>query len=65
MSDHDLGDVCRQIAAEHAARVTRGDGPGAFGSDPLALIGRLDAYADALHDLSAGVPDEASEDPSR
>ena len=65
MSGQDLGDVCRQIAAEHAERVVGGQAPAACGADPLALIGRLDAYADALHDLSEGVPDEAREDSPR
>ncbi len=65
MSGHDLGDVCRQIAAEYADRVAGGQAPAAVGADPLTLIGRLDAYAEALHDLSEGLADEAGEDSSR
>jgi len=65
MSGQELSDVCRQIAAEQADRLIRAEAPGAGGSDPVALIGRLDAYADAFHELSDGVLDEASEDPSR
>ena len=52
MSDADLTDLCRQIAAEHADRVAGGAAPAANGADPLALIGRLDDYAQALRDLS-------------
>jgi hypothetical protein len=65
MSDQDLGDVCRQIAAEHADRAAGGRARAAFGADPLALIGRLDAYAEALRDVSEGVADEAKEEPGR
>ena len=64
MSGQDVGDVCRQIAAEHADRVARGQAPAAFGGDALAMIGRLDGYAEALHDLSEDLRD-ATEDSSR
>jgi hypothetical protein len=59
MSDTDLTDLCTQIAAEHADRVAGRAAPTANGADPLALAGRLDAYASALRDLSDGV--DASE----
>jgi hypothetical protein len=52
MSGTDLSDLCRQIAAEHAERVAGGAAPAANGGDPLALIGRLDDYAQVLRDLS-------------
>lgn len=65
MSGQDLGDVCRQIAAEHADRLIRGEAPGAGGSDPLALLGRLDAYSEALHDLSEAVPVDGRKDSPR
>ena len=52
MSDADLSDLCRQIAAEHADQVAGGAAPAANGTDPLALVGRLDAYASALRDLA-------------
>ena len=52
MSGADLSDLCRQIAAEHADRVSGGAAPAANGADPLALIGRLDDYARALRNLS-------------
>ena len=63
MSDADLTDLCRQIAAEHADRVAGGAAPAANGADPLALVGRLDAYARALRDLSDEV--EANEESPR
>ena len=63
MSGQDVDDVCRQIAAEHADRVARGQAPAAFGADPLALIGRLDGYAEAIHDLSEDLPDAAEDLP--
>jgi hypothetical protein len=65
MNGQDLGDVCRQIAAEHANRIAGGEAPAAFGADPVALIGRLDAYAEALRDVSEGVADEVKEEPPR
>jgi hypothetical protein len=65
MSGEDLSDVCRQIAAEHADRLIRGEARGAGASDPLALIGRLDAYADVLRDLSEAVPVEGRKDSPR
>jgi DNA-binding winged helix-turn-helix (wHTH) protein len=63
MSDAYLTDLCRQIAAEHADRVVGGAAPSANGADPLALIGRLDDYAQALRDLSDQVT--ASEESPR
>jgi hypothetical protein len=63
MSGQDLVDLCRQIAAEHADRVAGGAVPAANGADPLALVGRLGAYAGALRDLSDEV--EANEESSR
>jgi hypothetical protein len=58
VSDRDLGDLCRQIAAEHADRVAGGLAPAASGGDPLALVGRLDDYGQALRDLSDEVKAE-------
>jgi hypothetical protein len=52
MSETDLTDLCRRIVAEHADRVAGGAAPAANGADPLALVRRLDAYAQALRDLS-------------
>jgi hypothetical protein len=52
MSDTDLTDLCRQIAAEHADRVAGRPAPVANEADPLALVARLDAYASALRDLA-------------
>ena len=65
MSGHDVGDVCRQIAAERADRLVSGRAPATCGADPLGLIARLDAYAEALRDLSGGVADEVKEEPPR
>jgi hypothetical protein len=65
MSDADLTDLCRQIAAEHAGRVAGGVTPAATGTDPLALVGSLDAYADAIKDLSAGVAEDVKEESPR
>ena len=65
MSGHDLGDVCRQIAAEHADQVAGVQAPVGFGADPLALIAGVDAYAEALQNLSAAVMDEADEESGR
>jgi len=56
MSDADLAALCRQIAAEHADRVAANE------ADPLALVGRLDAYGQAIRDLSADVADEVKEE---
>ena len=55
MSDADLADLCRRIAAEHADRVA------ANGADPLALVWRLHAYGEAIQDLSADIADEVKE----
>ena len=63
MSDAYLTDLCRRIAAEHADRAVGGAAPSANRADPLALVGRLDAYAGALRDLSDEV--EANEESSR
>jgi hypothetical protein len=63
MSDADLTDLCRQIAAEHAVRLAGGAASAANGGDPLALLARLDAYAGALRDLSDEI--EANEESSR
>jgi hypothetical protein len=52
MSDADLTDLCTQIAAEHAERFAEGATSVAKGVDPLALVGRLDAYGQALRVLS-------------
>jgi hypothetical protein len=52
MSGQDLGDLCRQIAAEHANRVAGGVAPAPNGADPLALVGMLDDYGQALRGLS-------------
>jgi len=52
MSDADLTDLCSQIAAEHAHRVAGGAASSANGADPLALIRRLDDYAQTLRNLS-------------
>jgi hypothetical protein len=62
MSDADLTDLCRQIAAEHADGVAGGMAPAADGADPLALIGGLDAYADAIQDLSAEFAEHVREE---
>jgi hypothetical protein len=62
MSGTDLSDLCRQIAAEHAERVAGGAASAANGADPLALIGGLDAYADAILDLSAEFAEHVSEE---
>jgi hypothetical protein len=58
MSDANLTDLCRQIAAEHADRVAGGMVPGANAGDPLAVVGSLDDYAQALRDLSDEVKGE-------
>jgi hypothetical protein len=63
MSDADLTDLCKQIAAEHADGVSGRAAPAASGGDPLALVGQLDAHAGALRDLSDEV--EANEESSR
>ncbi len=65
MTEQNLGDLCRQIAAEHAGLGAGVQTPAAFGPDPLALIGRLDAYAEAIRDLSADVVDDVNEGPPR
>jgi hypothetical protein len=65
MSDADLTDLCRQIATEHAERVVGGAARSANGADPLALAGRLNAYGDAIQDLSAEVADEVKEESPR
>jgi hypothetical protein len=65
MSDADLTDLCRQIAAEHAERVVGGAMSVASGFDPLALVGRLDAYGEAIQDLSADVAEEVKEESPR
>jgi len=65
MSGQDLSDLCRQIAAEHADRLAGGAEPAANTADPLTLIRRLDVYAEAIQDLSAGVADEVKEEPPR
>ena len=59
MSDADLADLCRRIAAEQADRVA------ANGADPLALVGRLDAYGEAIQDLSADIADEITKESPR
>ena len=59
MSDADLADLCRRIAAEHADRVA------ANGADPLALVGRLDAYGEAIQNLSADVAEDVKEESPR
>jgi len=59
MSDADLADLCRQIAAEHADRVA------ANGAGPLALVRRLDAYGEAIQDLSADIADEVKDESPR
>jgi hypothetical protein len=59
MSDADLTGLCRQIAAEHADRVA------ANGADPPALVGRLDAYAEAIQDLSAELAGEVKDESPR
>jgi hypothetical protein len=58
MSGQDLSDLCRQIAAEQADRVAGEVARAANGGDPLALVGRLDDYAQALRDLSDEVKAE-------
>jgi hypothetical protein len=63
MSDADLTDLCRQIAAEHAERRAGEHTQAPFGADPLALIGRLGDYTQALGDLSDEV--EAKEESPR
>jgi hypothetical protein len=63
MSDGDLTDLCRQIAAEHAERVAGGAVPAANGVDPLALVRTLDDYAGALRNLSDEL--EGNEESSR
>jgi hypothetical protein len=62
MSDADLTDLCRQIAAEYAHRVAGRAGSSANGADPLALVGRLNAYGEAIQDLSADIADEVKEE---
>jgi hypothetical protein len=59
MSDADLTDLCRKIVAEHADRVA------ANGADPLAIVGGLDAYAEAIQDLSANIADEVKDESPR
>jgi hypothetical protein len=65
MSDPDLTDLRRQIAAKHADRVAGGATSAAHGADPFALVGRLHAYAKAIHDLSADIADEVKEESPR
>ena len=61
MRGQDVSDLCRQIAAEYADRVTGGAASSAHGADPVGLIGRLDDYARTLRDLSdeAAAKDES------
>ena len=65
MSSRDLIDLCRQIAAEHADRLGGRQAPTACGSDPLALIGRLDGFGTTLKDLSDDVADQVKEESPR
>lgn len=65
MSDAELTDLCRQIAAEHAERVVEGAARSANGADPLALFGRLDTYAEALRNASEAVVDDVKEESPR
>jgi hypothetical protein len=65
MSDADLTDLCRQIATEHAERVVGGAARSANGADPLALVGRLDAYGEAVQGLSTDIADQVKEESRR
>lgn len=65
MSDADLTDLCRQIAAEHADRIAGGAAPSANGADPLALVRRLNAYGEAVQGLSTDIADEVKEESPR
>ena len=65
MSDADLTALCRQIAAEHADSVVGGAAPSANGADPVVLVGRLNAYGEAIQDLSADIADEVEEEAPR
>jgi hypothetical protein len=61
MSEHDPVDVCRQIARDQARSVTgSGIERSATGSDPLALIGGVEAYASALHTMAEAVREDAA-----
>ena len=65
MSDPNLTDLCRQIAAEHAERVAGGAMSVANGFDPLALVRRLNAYGEAVQGLSTDIADEVEEESPR
>ena len=67
MSDAELSDLCRQIAAEHADRRSREQRRRWLnGSDPRRTrSGGSTPTPSALRDLSEGVLDEANEEPSR
>jgi hypothetical protein len=61
MSGHDPVEVCRQIARDQACGVAgSGIEQSAGGSDPLALIGSIDGYANALHTMAEAVREEAA-----
>jgi hypothetical protein len=66
MTRQDPVEVCRQIARDQAGGLV---GPGIEQSvaprDPLVLIDSLDAYAEALRDLSGGGADQADEESRR
>jgi hypothetical protein len=61
MSAEDAVEVCRQIARDQARSVSgSGIERSATGSDPLALIGSVDAYANALQTMAEAVREDAA-----
>jgi len=61
MSDTDLTDLCTQIATEHAEGLAGVQAHAPHRADPLALVGRLHAYGEALQDLAADVAEDVKE----
>jgi hypothetical protein len=61
MNAEDAVEVCRQIARDQARGVgDSGSEQSVTGSDPLALIGSVDAYANALHAMAEVVREDAA-----
>ena len=61
MSAEDAVEVCRQIARDQACGVAGSViEQSAGGCDPLALIGSVDAYANALNTMAEAVRENAA-----
>jgi hypothetical protein len=61
MSDTDLTDLCRRIAAEHAEGLAGVQTHAPHRADPLAVVGRLDAYGEVLQNLAPDVAEDVKE----